>query len=329
MVEGENLITAVAHDEEGDVGTATIAVTLDTQPPVVTIHSPPDGLVTMSPAVTVTGMINDIVVGTVNAQQATVLVNGQQAAVANRSFLAADVPLDPGVNTIEAIGTDRAGNTATTSVQVDFQPQMNAARIELVSGNNQTGPIGGELLEPLVVALIDADNSPLANEPLVFQVTENNGLVSDGTRTARSVVIFTAADGTAQCSWTLGTRAGAGNNVVNASSPGITGAATFTAIAEQALASRIFVDSGNLQTGETSRDLARPFVAVVTDAGNNRAFGVPVTFNVVSGGGDFDGAESLTVDSDTDGRVLVVLTLGPDEGFDNNVVSATFEGNRG
>lgn len=74
LEEGNNLITATATNSTGGVGTATIQVTLDTQPPTVTIDSPADGLVTSSSVITVAGMINDIVVGTVNAGQATVTV---------------------------------------------------------------------------------------------------------------------------------------------------------------------------------------------------------------------------------------------------------------
>ena len=66
----------------------------------------------------VSGLVNDIVVGTVNAPQATVTVNGVAAQVANRSFLAANVPLALGANTMQARATDRSGNSATTSVTV-------------------------------------------------------------------------------------------------------------------------------------------------------------------------------------------------------------------
>ena len=40
-------------------------------------------------------------------------------------------------------------------------------------------------------------------------------------------------------------------------------------------------------------------------------------------------AASVTIETDSDGRVLAMLTLGPDNGFDNNVVDANFAGNSG
>ena len=78
-------------------------MTLDTTPPHVTIESPTDGLITTDTGVTVSGTVNDVVVGTVNAQQAQVTVNGVPALVANRSFLSASVPLAFGRNTIQAM----------------------------------------------------------------------------------------------------------------------------------------------------------------------------------------------------------------------------------
>jgi hypothetical protein len=93
LVEGTNTLTAVARGSSGLVGTASVQVTLDTTPPRVTISTPVDGLSTTASTITVSGTINDLVVGTVNDQQATVTVNGTAAQVANRSFLAPNIPL--------------------------------------------------------------------------------------------------------------------------------------------------------------------------------------------------------------------------------------------
>src|SRR5207249_3490000 len=140
--EGPNIITATAKSASGGSGTATIEVTLDTTPPHVTISSPPDKFVTMESAVSVAGIINDIVVGTVNDQQASVAVNGVAAQVANRTFLAANVPLNTGDNIIQATGRDRVGNFATTQITVRRQAAVTQSQIRLISGNNQTGTIG-------------------------------------------------------------------------------------------------------------------------------------------------------------------------------------------
>ena len=46
-----------------------------------------------------------------NAEQAQVTVNGVTAQVANRTFLATDVPLALGPNVIQVVGRDRIGNS--------------------------------------------------------------------------------------------------------------------------------------------------------------------------------------------------------------------------
>ena len=91
----------------------------------------------------------------------------------------------------------------------------------------------------------------------------------------------------------------------------------------------IVVDAGNLQFGAVGQPLPKPFIATVIDHGSNRLGGVPVTFTVKEGGGNFDGQPAKTVTTDSDGRAQAVLTLGPDEGFDNNLVEANFPNNPG
>jgi len=147
--EGPNTITAVAANSGGSTTTNSILVTLDTTAPKVEIYSPAANGGTSAGNVTVSGMVNDIVVGTVNPQQASVTVNGIAAEVVNRSFVARNVPLNVGANTVQAIATDRAGNRATTSATVTRL--ATSGGLTLVSGNNQRGHATGQLAEPLVV----------------------------------------------------------------------------------------------------------------------------------------------------------------------------------
>ena len=103
----------------------------------------------------------------------------------------------------------------------------------------------------------------------------------------------------------------------------------FTHSGTPTAAQKIVVDTGNGQTGVVGQTLPLPFIAIVTDAGFNRLPNVPVTFTVKQGGGTSAATPTLTTTSDSDGRVAAVLTLGQQEGFDNNVVEATFAGNPG
>src|SRR5262249_20666229 len=65
------------------------------------------------------------------------------------------------------------------------------------------------------------------------------------------------------------------------------------------------------------------------DSGNNRLANVPVTFTIKQGGGSFGGQSSITVTSDSDGRVAATPTLGLQEGNANNLIEANFPSNQG
>lgn len=341
LVEGLNVLTAVATNAGGVVSTATVQVTLDTTPPHITVDSPVDGATTTASSVTVTGLANDIVIGTVNAQDVQVTVNGLSAKVANRTYAALDVPLALGKNTIQAIARDHAGNSSSTSITVTrvlaSQPPAPAIgtavinqSLAILSGNNQTGTIGAQLAQPLVVALTDSANNPVVNQTVVFKVTGNNGSLSAvGGTPSLAVAVTTDMNGQARALWTLGGRAGAGINTVQASSSLAVGTASFTATGTNANASQIVVDSGNNQTGVLGQPLGFPFVADVVDSGHNRVPNVPVTFTIRQGDGTFGSAISQTVNTDSNGRAIAVLTLGTQIGNDNNLVEANFPGNPG
>jgi len=327
LAEGPNIITASATSASGGTGTASTTVTLDTTPPRVTITSPPEGFVTTGDSITVAGNVNDIVVGTVNDEQAHVVVNGATAEVANRTFVATNVPLNMGSNVIQAVGRDRVGNAATTQITVTRRA-VTQPQIRLISGNNQTSTIGSLVPSPLVVSLIDADGNPVANQQVIFKVTQDNGMVRTNGPTAPSALAVTNAQGQAQAQWTLGMRAGAGANSAEAYAVGFEGTAIFTATGTLGPAGKIVIDTGNNQIGEVGRPLAKPLIAVVVDTGNNRLGGVPVTFRIKEGGGSFDGQPTATLITDSDGRAAATLTLGSAEGNDNNLVEADFPSNQ-
>ena len=324
--EGISTITAVVTNSDGSTDTASVQINLDTTPPHVAIYAPLDGSVTPDGSVTVTGLVNDIVVGTVNPQQATVKVNGVAAQVANRSFSVSNIPLVVGPNLIHATAVDAAGNQATTTVTVVRQAPGQPA-VKVFSGNNQSGTIGAQLAQPLVAQVVNAAGQPVANVPVVFRVTSQDGKLGPANPGLSDIAVNTDAQGQASVQFTLGSHAGAGNNLVEASTTGVPATAVFSASAVSSGATLINVDSGNNQFGVVGQSLPLPFIAVVTDAGHNRIPGVPVTFTVKQGGGNVNGQSSVTLNSDGDGRVQAILTLGPDAGINNNLLEATFPGN--
>jgi hypothetical protein len=340
--EGPNTLTAVATNSGGSTTTASILVTLDTTAPRIEVYSPAAGGSTTAATATVSGMVNDIVVGTVNPQQAVVTVNGVTAQVLNRSFVARDVPLALGSNTLQAVATDRAGNRVTSTVQLTrVAPAAGQGSLTLVSGNNQAAGVGTLLAQPLVVRLADAQGMPVANRPVVFRVISQDGAVgpvsqagAQPTALLGAVAVNTDSQGVARAAWRLGSRAGAGNNLVEASASGVASSADFSASGQPSAPALMVVDSGNNQNGVVGQPLPLPFIAIVTDANNNRLANVPVTFEAKGGNGGFADAQgvlqrTLQAVSDGDGRVAATLTLGPDQGVGNNLVEASFAGNTG
>lgn len=327
LKEGQNIVTCVAENDTGDVGSASISVTLDSTSPRIAIDSPQDNAVVISTPITVTGMVNDLVMGTVNGDEAGVTCKGVQAQVANRRFVVANVPLDPGTNTVTCIGEDKVGNIDSAHITVTLDTTAQA-KIRIVSGNNQTAGIGALLPEPLVVALTE-NGAPVVGKVVVFKVLQNDGVLSTNTDNGRILGAPTDTNGRASMQFKLGSWAGAGNNQVEVTASGFVGGARFNASALPAAPNSIVVDAGNMQFGAVSQLLPKPFIATVIDRGSNRLGGVPVTFRVVQGGGNFDRQPEKTVTTDSDGRAQAVLTLGPDEGFDNNLVEANFTGSAG
>lgn len=328
--EGSNTVTAVARTAAGKVGTASVTVIRDTTPPNVVIESPTSGEIVTTPKITVVGMVNDIVTGTVNQENCQVEVSGPAgtvtAVVKNRTFTVPDFPLTLGVNSINAIATDTAGNdSAPFQLQVTRQDPQ-GPQLQIVSGNDQTTVVSTTLAAPLMVKATDVNGNPLPGTAVRFEVVRNNGMLhtSGAPEEKSEVTVVTDAAGQASVEWTLGTRVGAGNNRVEVSAVGIALPALFRASATPAPCDKLLTMSGENQVGVVGAALARPFEVVAVDPGGNVCADLPVTFEVEAGGGNFGGLPSVTILTNGDGRAAAVLTLGPAAGVNNNVVAGSF-----
>jgi hypothetical protein len=312
--EGTNFLIAVATDPLGHVGTASVAVVLDTAPPTVRIETPASEAIVTEPRVTVTGLVHDVVTGTVNADDATVTVNGLPAQVLNRSFLVRDIPLQPGRTTLVAEARDRAGNLNRHEIAVTFQP-LAGARIIRVAGHDQTGVMRTTLPDSLVVVLVDAAGNPVAGRPVLFAVTRGDGSVRAGSGPeARTAAVLTDSAGQAGVTFTLGTRSGAGGHRVLVRADGFLGEALFGATATSGPPVHVKTIAGEIQRGAVGLPLSEPLVAVVQDEGGNPVGGVPVVFEVTRGGGRLAGQPTQIVVTDASGHARVVWTLGLEPG---------------
>ena len=322
LVEGGNVLAATVRSPAGIVNTATVHVVRDLTAPHVAIASPMDGSVVMADRVAVSGLVNDIVAGTVNAQEATVTVNGVAAIIRNRNFLAAEISLAPGENLLTATGIDESGNVAEATIRITREAPGPDPRLHQVSGDLQEASATTPLPQPLVVTVLSGDGVPLGGRTVVFE-EESGGGHLDGGR--RRIAVTTDAQGLAQATWTLGRRAGVQR--VRASAVGVLQPVDFTALAGPRAPAVLVVDAGDQQLGTAGHRLPRPFIATVTDDGFNRLGGVPVEFTLVKGEGHFGaGQSSIVVETDSDGRAVATLTLDPREGIANNAVAARIVG---
>lgn len=320
LAEGATVLTTEAVSGSGLISTASVTVLRDIVPPRLTVYSPETHSTVSTASVAVSGLVNDIVPGTVTGADVTVTVNGLPAAVANRSFLATEVPLSSGSNPLEVEATDASGNITRRQLFVtrDDQP---GARVERFSGDAQQSSVRTALPEELKVRVTDDDGLGQVGQHVIFEVVRNDGHFPGGLRRVSRV---TDEQGEASVAFTLGGRAGAGLPIVQARAPELSQAVTFVATSTPGAPAHLIADAGNNQVGITEQPLAESLVATVTDEDFNRLAGVPVRFVVAEGGGSFNnGSADLTLMTDESGRAIVVLTLGAHDGLANNVVEVT------
>lgn len=330
LQQGRTVVTAVATSAANHVGTATAILYRDSIAPRVVLHQPLQGTTVYTTPIDVSGMVDDIVVGTINSGQATITVNGIAAEVGNRAWVARNIALTPGPNTLLVTATDQGGNAVSISSTVTYQSIATQPRIVMGSGSGQRASIGADLPQPIVVRLLNAAGMAVTNQLVSFEVVENNGMLRSNGTPSRTLSVRTDAQGNATAIWTLGTRAGAGNQRVVARAAGFAGSVEFNASGNSGAPSLVVVDTGNTQFGAVASPLPRPLIACVVDSGSNRIANVPVTFSVTEGDGSFGGQQSITINTDADGRAWVTPTLGAAglHGFNASVngapVPATF-----
>lgn len=329
LAEGTNTLSVVARNAAGGIGMATVRVIRDIQAPQPLIFSPPEGLITDSGQIMVTGELLDPTASGATPSPAVVHVNEIEAEVEQRSFLVRELLLVPGENLVSVVAVDAAGNQGRAEVTVTYRAGA-SARIEEVLGNGQSAEVGERLAEPLVVRLADAAGTPLAGRLVSFEVTRGDGRVEAFPDQGRNVSALTDGNGIAQVFFTLGGRSGSGSHEVTASSPGLPSRVVFCASARPGPPRRIRRIVGNNQLGAWSAEAGQPapfpLLSQVFDGFGNPLAGVMVTYRAIAGGGDFEGATSAEALTDANGVARMGFRLGPDEGTSNNVVEAFFEG---
>ncbi|XXT15195.1 DNRLRE domain-containing protein [Sorangium sp. So ce429] len=323
--EGSNVIAVQATSTgTGAPGSASVVVERDRTPPRVAITSPVDRALIGSNAATVTGTVDDLVVGTVTRGDCSVVVNGVTAEVENGSFRAANVPVDQGNGTITAVATDVAGNTASAVIEVTGSLAANAI-ISTAGGDGQAGVVQSALAEPLIAQVLDNTGQPVPGVEVTFRVTRSNGFLANGERLE---TVISDELGRAPTTLTLGNTAGEASDQVTATAPKFLGTATFAArgVPDPDGERVLTLASGGNQKGMPNALAPLPLVVFLSDGNGNAMAHQDVTFTVGQGGGRVNGASSVITGTDADGRAFVLFTMGPDAGEGSQLVEATAAG---
>lgn len=153
---GTNVITVAANDLAGNRSVNTRTVVFDTDRPVVTFTAPADGAFVACDQVTVSGSVD---------QAATVTVAGQPARF-DGSVWSADVRLEPGLNTVEVVAVDLAGNTTVAKRTLTYDAGSPAIVIttpaqDMAVNQQVVGLVGSVSDTSPVTVTADVDGVPV------------------------------------------------------------------------------------------------------------------------------------------------------------------------
>lgn len=162
--------------------------------------------------------------------------------------------------------------------------------IAVVGGGDQSGVVGRELSQPLVIEVTDAGGRPVPGQLIQFRVTSGGGSVFAGGA-------MTNAAGRAQERWTLGTRTSEAQRIEARAVDADTGAALFATFSATPLAdapAAMVIASGDGQTGIAGAALGATLAVRVEDRYGNPDPAVVVTWVVEDGGGTLEAAATVT-----------------------------------
>ena len=177
-------------------------------------------------------------------------------------------------------------------------PPPRIVSLDIVSGANQTGFVGGMLANPLVVRARDQDGEPVDAVQVDWTVVTGGGVATPASG-------ITDVDGLVSTTFRLGSTLG--TQSVRATISGAQ-AVTLNATATAAPASMVTIISGDNQTGVVQTQLPGELTVKVTDAFGNAKAGITVFYTVVLGNGTLSAPNAIT---DAAGLAKVRWTLGP------------------
>ena len=140
LVNGPNLITAIATDVVGNKTSDTRTIILDHTAPELVISTPADNSKTANTLSTVSGTVNET--STVTVEPINSLGSNITGAAMNGTNFAAELNLVPGTNTILVTATDLAGNTSSQKRTVIYDDQKPSLAITIPAQDIRTNLAG-------------------------------------------------------------------------------------------------------------------------------------------------------------------------------------------
>jgi Domain of unknown function (DUF1929)/Bacterial Ig-like domain (group 1) len=173
----------------------------------------------------------------------------------------------------------------------DVGPPPNASAIEMAGGNEQIGPAGLPLPNPLVVLVTDVEENPVENVTVSWSAQGGGSVSSATTRTG--------SNGRASVQRTLGPTLGA--QTTTAAVSGLEGSpVTFVSMATEGSEPASIVINTNPPVSALSGEVFDPVVQPVVqvrDGSGNPAVGAQVTAALASGSGTLEGQVNATADA--------------------------------
>jgi protocatechuate 3,4-dioxygenase beta subunit len=175
-----------------------------------------------------------------------------------------------------------------------------AAHLVAQAGNSQLGPVSQALPVPVTVKVTDNGGLAVSGATVTFSVRQGGGSVSTSSTVS-------GATGTASTVWTMGSQMGPQQLIAFLNGAIVLDSTVFTATATNGPAAQINIDAGDTQRGTVGTALGTLVSAKVTDLSGNPVPNAPVTWTVVSGGGQIIATRQTT---DSTGRSFATWTLG-------------------
>ncbi|MBN2412232.1 Ig-like domain-containing protein, partial [candidate division KSB1 bacterium] len=197
--------------------------------------------------------------------------------------------------------------------------------LERVSNAAVNGTAGQIVSEPVRVRVMNDKNSPVANHPVSFTITNGNGFLNGSTRTQVDTV--TNSNGIASVTWKLGTQTSVINTLNAAASykglPLTNSPLGFSATVAPGPDSLLQKHSGDNQYAAPNAPLPDSVKVFVHDVYDNPQRNVPILFQVITGGGSIGGSASKTVKTNSLGIAAVLWTLGSSQGENSHSLKAS------